>query len=106
MKTLVFFFLLSGVACAHKTALEAATASAKYGLAHRGGHKYFEGLGCASTPEASYKSCCYAGRTDLITYDSATVQAKNGLFVTCRRYIHKSKKHLIPQVLRKAGILK
>jgi hypothetical protein len=106
MKAFIFFLVLTGTACAHKTALEAARASAKYGLAHRGGHRFYEGLGAASTPERSYKSCCYSGRTDLITYDSATVQAKNGLFVTCRRYVHKSKKHLIPELLRKAGITK
>lgn len=89
---------------ANKTALDVANYCASHGLCHIGGNPSYEGLGCASTPEAAYKNCCFGSRTDLITYDSAVIQAKNGLWVACRRYVHKSKAHMIPVYLERAGI--
>lgn len=108
MKTLVLLaaMISSSVCLAHRTAQEAAEASARGGLAHRGGNPAYEGLGCASTPEAAYKRCCYANHTGLITYDVGYAQARNGLWVCCRRYVSKSRAHLIPKYLEKAGLTK
>jgi hypothetical protein len=101
---MILFSLVSPVAHAHKTAQEAAEASARSGLRHRGGNPSYEGLGCASTPERAYKSCCYANHTGLITYDVGYAQASNGLWVCCRRYVSKSQQHMISVYLKSAGI--
>ena len=89
---------------AHRTAQEAAEASARSGLAHRGGNPSYEGLGCASTPEAAFRSCCYANHTGLVTYDVGVAQGRNGLWVCCRRYVSKSAIHRIGEYLARAGL--
>jgi len=108
LTAIVAVFLLTSAASAasykNKTALDVANYCAKHGLRHIGGNPSYEGLGCASTPEAAYRCCCFGSRTDLITYDSAVVQASNGLWVACRRYVHKSKIGCIAEYRRKAGL--
>ena len=88
----------------NKTAEDVANYCATHGLRHIGGNPSYEGLGCASTPEAAYRGCCFGSRTDLITYDSAIVQASNGLWVACRRYVHKSQAHLVDYYRELAGL--
>ena len=100
----VLVLLFASTAHAHKTAQGAAEASAKGGLCHRGGNPYYEGLGCASTPESAYRSCCYGSSTNLITYDYGIARGRNGLWVACRRYVSKSMKNRIPEIRRRAGL--
>ena len=108
LKAVVAVFLLTNAAFAanykNKTAEDVALYCAAHGLRHIGGNPSYEGLGCASTPDAAYRCCCYGSRTDLITYDSAIVQARNGLWVACRRYVHKSQAGCIEEYRRKAGL--
>lgn len=107
LTAIVAVFLLTSAASAasyNKTAEDVALYCAKHGLRHIGGNPSYEGLGCASTPEAAYRCCCFGSRTDLITYDSAVVQASNGLWVACRRYVHKSQAGCIAEYRRKAGL--
>lgn len=104
MRTLLLFLALTSTALAHRTAQEAADASARGGLSHRGGNPSYEGLGCASTPEGAFRSCCYARSTNLITYDVGIAKGRNGLWVCCRRYISKNSAHRIPQLLARAGL--
>lgn len=111
IKTLAIFLLLTTSAFAHRTAQEAAEASAAGGLRHRGGHASYgpglaEGLGCSSTPESAFRSCCYANHSGYATVDVGVAQAKNGLWVVCRRYLSKSRMHLLPQVLSSRGLKK
>lgn len=113
MKSLVILFcicvspmLLTNTSWAHRTAQEAAEASARSGLAHRGGNPSYEGLGCASTPEAAFRSCCYARHTGLETYDVGIAQGRNGLWVCCRRYVSKGAVHRISEYLKRAGLKK
>lgn len=90
---------------AHQTAQEAAEASARGGLSHRGGHAPFaEGLGCASTPERAFRSCCYATASNYATVDVGLAQGRNGLWVCCRRYLGKSRLHLLPGYLAQKGL--
>ena len=93
-----------GAGYKNKTALDVATYCATHGLRHIGGNPSYEGLGCASTPESAYKCCCFGSRSDLITYDSAVIVAPNGLWVACRRYVHKNNIHLIKQYRKNAGL--
>ena len=72
--------------CSNKTAQDVADCCAKDGrLAHRGGNSGYEGLGLASTPEAAYRSCCYAN-SGMPDADVGYAQMKNGQWVCCRRY--------------------
>ena len=89
---------------AHRTCQEAAEASARSGLAHRGGNPSYEGIACASTPEAAFRNCCYANNTGLITYDVGIAQARNGMWCCCRRDVSKGSAHRIPQLLARAGL--
>lgn len=98
--------LLTNTSWAHRTAQEAAEASASGGLRHRGGNPSYEGLGCASTPEAAFRSCCYANHSGLETYDVGIAQGRNGLWVCCRRYVSKGAIHRIGDYLRRAGLKK
>ena len=104
MRTIVLFLALTSTAFAHRTAQEAAEASARGGLCHRGGNPSYEGLGCASTPEGAFRSCCYANHSGLQTYDVGLAQSRNGLWVCCRRYVSKSALHRIPDLLARAGL--
>ena len=88
----------------NKTAEQVATYCASHGLRHIGGNHSYEGLGCASTPEAAYKGCCFGSRKDLITYDSAIVKASNGLYVACRRYVSKSNMKMIDEYRKLSGL--
>ena len=111
MRTLILFCLLCSPCLAHRTAQEAAEASAAGGLRHRGGHASYgpglaEGLGCSSTPESAFRSCCYANHSGYATVDVGVAQSKNGLWVVCRRYLSKSRMHLLPQVLSSRGLKK
>lgn len=111
MRTLILFCLLCSPCLAHRTAQEAAEASAAGGLRHRGGHASYgpglaEGLGCASTPEQAFRCCCYANHSGYETVDVGVAQARNGLWVVCRRYLSKSRMHLLPQVLASRGLSK
>ena len=107
MRTLILFFCLSSACFAHQTAQEAAEASARSGLSHRGGHSPFaEGLGCASTPEGAFRSCCYANHSGYATVDVGVAQSRNGLWVVCRRYLSKSRLHLLPEYLARKGLKK
>ena len=106
MRTIAIFLLLTTSAFAHRTAQEAAEASAAGGLRHRGGNASYEGLGCASTPEQAFRSCCYANHSGLVTYDVGIAQARNGLWVCCRRYVSKSAIHRIGEYLARAGLKK
>lgn len=98
--------LLTNTSWAHRTAQEAAEASAAGGLRHRGGNPSYEGLGCASTPEGAFRSCCYANHSGLETYDVGIAQGRNGLWVCCRRYVSKGAIHRIGDYLRRAGLKK
>lgn len=100
----LFLFTGANYYYPNKTAEDVANYCASHGLRHIGGNPSYEGLGCASTPEAAYRSCCYGSRTDLVTYDSAIVQARNGLWVACRRYVHKSQLHLVDTYREMAGL--
>lgn len=100
----ILILLVASPAMAHKTAQQAAEASAAGGLRHRGGHASHEGLGCASTPEGAFRSCCYASSSNLITYDVGIAQGRNGLWVCCRRYVSRSSAHRIPDLLARAGL--
>lgn len=104
MKTLAIFLLLTTSAFAHKTAQQAAEASAAGGLRHRGGNPSYEGLGCSSTPESAFRSCCYANSSNLVTYDVGIAQGRNGLWVCCRRYVSKGAIHRIGDYLARAGL--
>lgn len=104
MRTLLLFLALTSSALAHRTCQEAAEASARGGLSHRGGNPSYEGLGCASTPEGAFRSCCYANHSGLLTYDVGIAQGRNGLWVCCRRYVSKNSAHRIPQLLARAGL--
>lgn len=104
MRTLILFLCLSSVCFAHRTAQEAAEASAAGGLRHRGGNPSYEGLGCASTPEGAFRSCCYASHSGLVTYDVGIAQGRNGLWVCCRRYCSKGALHRIGDYLARAGL--
>ena len=104
MRTIVLFLALTSTAFAHKSAQEAAEASAAGGLRHRGGNPSYEGLGCASTPERAFRSCCYANHSGLETYDVGIAQGRNGLWVCCRRYVSRNSAHRIPQLLARAGL--
>jgi len=106
MRTLILFFCLSSVCFAHRTAQEAAEASAAGGLRHRGGNASYEGLGCASTPEGAFRSCCYANHSGLQTYDVGIARSKGGLWVCCRRYCSKGALHRIGDYLKRAGLKK
>jgi hypothetical protein len=108
MRTLILFCLLCSPCLAHRTAQEAAEASAAGGLRHRGGHGPYmaEGLGCSSTPESAFRSCCYANHSGYETVDVGVAQGRNGLWVVCRRYLSKSRMHLLPQVLSSKGLKK
>jgi hypothetical protein len=96
--------LLTNTSWAHRTAQEAAEASAAGGLRHRGGNPSYEGLGCASTPEGAFRSCCYANHSGLETYDVGIAQGRNGLWVCCRRYVSKGAIHRIGEYLARAGL--
>lgn len=104
MRTLIVFLALSSAAFAHKTAQEAAEASANGGLCHRGGNPSYEGLGCASTPESAFRSCCYSSHTGLETYDVGLARSRNGLWVCCRRYCSKGALGRIASYLKRAGL--
>jgi hypothetical protein len=106
MRTLAIFLLLTTSVFAHRTAQEAAEASAVGGLRHRGGNPSYEGLGCASTPEAAFRSCCYARHSGLETYDVGIARSRNGLWVCCRRYCSKGALHRIGEYLSRAGLKK
>lgn len=106
MRTLAIFLLLTTSVFAHRTAQEAAEASASCGLRHRGGNPSYEGLGCASTPEAAFRSCCYARHSGLETYDVGIARSRNGLWVCCRRYCSKGALHRIGEYLSRAGLKK
>ena len=95
---------LTNTSWAHRTAQEAAEASAAGGLRHRGGNPSYEGLGCASTPEGAFRSCCYANHSGLETYDVGIAQGRNGLWVCCRRYVSKGAIHRIGEYLARAGL--
>ena len=103
-KTVILFLCLASPCFAHRTAQEAAEASAAGGLRHRGGNAAYEGLGCANTPERAFRSCCYASHSGLITYDCGVAQGRNGLWVVCRRYVSRSQAHRIPSLLARAGL--
>lgn len=100
----ILILLVASPAMAHKTAQGAAEASAAGGLRHRGGNLAFEGLGCSSSPESAFRSCCYANSSNLITYDVGIAQGRNGLWVCCRRYVSRSSAHRIPELLARAGL--
>ena len=104
MRTLVLFLCMTSVCFAHRTAQEAAEASARSGLSHRGGNPSYEGLGCASTPEGAFRSCCYANHSGLVTYDCGIAKSRNGLWVCCRRYCSKGALHRITDYLKRAGL--
>ena len=104
MRTLLLFLALTSTALAHKTAQESAEASARSGLAHRGGNPCYEGISCSSTPEGAFRSCCYASSSNLITYDVGIAQSKNGMWCCTRRYVSKSMIGRIPELLRRAGL--
>ena len=106
MRTLAIFLLLTTSVFAHRTAQEAAEASAAGGLRHRGGNPSYEGLGCSSSPESAFRSCCYANHSGLVTYDVGIAQARNGLWVCCRRYVSKGAIHRIGEYLARAGLKK
>ena len=106
MRTIAIFLLLTTSVFAHRTAQEAAEASAAGGLRHRGGNPSYEGLGCASTPEAAFRSCCYARHSGLETYDVGIARSRNGLWVCCRRYCSKGALHRIGEYLSRAGLKK
>lgn len=106
IKTITLFLCLASTCYAHRTAQEAAEASAAGGLRHRGGNASYEGLGCASTPEGAFRSCCYANHSGLITYDCGIAQGRNGLWVACRRYVSRNSAHRIPNLLARAGLKK
>ena len=73
--------------CSNATAQDVANCCAADGrLAHRGGNRGYEGLGMARSPEAAYRNCCYANRTDLVTVDVGYATMRNGSVVCCRRY--------------------
>jgi hypothetical protein len=102
----ILILLVASPAMAHRTAQQAAEASAAGGLRHRGGNPSYEGLGCSSSPESAFRSCCYANSSNLITYDVGIAQGRNGLWVCCRRYISRSSAHRIPELLSRAGLKK
>jgi hypothetical protein len=105
MRTVALWLMITATAFAHRTAQEAAEASARGGLSHRGGHSPFaEGLGCASTPERAFRSCCYANSSNYATVDVGLAQGRNGLWVCCRRYLSKSRLHLLPGYLAQKGL--
>jgi len=106
MKTTILFLCMASTCFAHRTAQEAAEASAAGGLRHRGGNASYEGLGCSSTPEGAFRSCCYANHSGLITYDCGIAQGRNGLWVACRRYVSRNSAHRIPNLLARAGLKK
>lgn len=58
-------------------------------LAHIGGigksGASHEGLGMGSSPEAAYRSCCYAN-SGMATVDVGYAQTRSGQWVCCRRY--------------------
>ena len=103
---IALILLVASPAMAHKTAQEAAEASAASGLRHRGGNPSYEGLGCSSSPESAFRSCCFANHSGLQTYDVGIAQGRNGLWVCCRRYVSKSALHRIPDLLKRAGLKK
>lgn len=106
-RALVLFLALTSTAFAHRTAQEAAEASARGGLSHRGGHSPFaEGLGCASTPEGAFRSCCFANHSGYATVDVGLARSRNGLWVCCRRYLSKSRLNLLPDMLSRKGLTK
>ena len=100
----ILILLVASPAMAHRTAQQAAEASAAGGLCHRGGNPSYEGLGCSHSPESAFRSCCYANNSNLITYDVGIAQGRNGLWVCCRRYVSKSSAHRIPELLARAGL--
>ncbi len=106
MKTIILFLCLTTACFAHKTAQEAAEASAAGGLRHRGGIPAYEGLVVRSTPESAFRSCCYANHSGLETYDVGIAQGRNGLWVCCRRYCSKGALHRIGDYLSRAGLKK
>lgn len=106
IRAFVLLLALTSPAFAHKTAQQAAEASAKGGLCHRGGNASYEGLGCASTPEGAFRSCCYASHSGLETYDVGLAKSRNGLWVCCRRYCSKSALGRIADYLKRAGLKK
>jgi hypothetical protein len=105
-KALALFLCLTATAFAHRTAQQSAEACARSGLSHRGGNPSYEGLGCASTPERAFRGCCYAGSSNLITYDVGLAQARNGMWCCCRRYVSKGAAGRIPGYLERAGLTK
>lgn len=100
----ILILLVASPAMAHRTAQQAAEASAAGGLCHRGGNPSYEGLGCSHSPESAFRSCCYANHSGLITYDVGIAQGRNGLWVCCRRYVSRSSAHRIPELLARAGL--
>ena len=103
-KAIIVFMCLASTCYAHRTAQQAAEASAAGGLRHRGGNPSYEGLGCSYSPESAFRSCCYANHTGLITYDVGIAQGRNGLWVCCRRYVSRNSAHRIPELLARAGL--
>lgn len=78
--------------CSNATAQDVANCCAADGrLAHRGGNRGYEGLGCGPTPESAYRSCCYAN-SGMPDADVGYAQMKNGYWVCCRRYGRKASK--------------
>lgn len=54
-------------------------------VGHFGGHRWYEGCGCASSPQQAYAICCYAN-SGLTTYDVGYARGANGMWYCCRRY--------------------
>ena len=70
----------------NSTAQDVADACAADGrLAHRGGNSGYEGLGMGPTPDAAYRSCCFAS-SGMATVDVGYARMANGMYVCCRRY--------------------
>ena len=100
----ILILLIASPAMANRTAQQAAEECARRGLGHFGGNPSYEGCGCSSTPEAAFRSCCYANHSGLITYDVGIAQARNGLWCCVRRYVSRSSAHRIPELLARAGL--
>jgi hypothetical protein len=68
------------------TAQGVAEACARMGrLQHMGGNSGYEGLGMGPTPDAAYRSCCFAN-SGMPDADVGYAQMSNGQWVCCRRY--------------------
>ena len=75
----------------NKTAQDVAECQAHLGVcAHFGGNAGYEGCGCAHTPEAALRSCCYSN-SGMPVVDQGVALSKNGMYYACKRYGYRSK---------------